>query len=70
MALTRSRLPFVETKEPSGEEDPWSRPSGEEPEPDWAEQIRSRRRARADSLKDVFASFASDAALDDEEPWK
>ncbi|MGZ4132767.1 MAG: hypothetical protein ACXVWF_06950 [Actinomycetota bacterium] len=34
---------------------------GEEPEPEWAGQIRSIRRARGDRLKEVFASF------DDEE---
>ncbi len=30
---------------------------GDEPEPDWADEIRSLRRERGDRLKDVFASF-------------
>jgi hypothetical protein len=33
----------------------------EEPEPDWAEEIRTRRRARGDRLRELFATF-------DEEP--
>jgi len=32
-------------------------PSGDEPEPDWAEEIRARRRARGDRLREVFATF-------------
>ncbi len=30
---------------------------GDEPEPDWADEIRSLRRERSDRLKDVFSSF-------------
>ena len=36
-------------------------PGADEPEPDWAEEIRARRRARGDRLREVFATF-------DEEP--
>jgi len=42
---------------------PWSRPEPgerEEPEPDWAEEIRCGRRARGERLKDVFAAFDDD----------
>lgn len=35
----------------------WWRGTVEEPEPDWAEQIRQGRKARGARLKDVFASF-------------
>ena len=34
----------------------------QEPEPDWAEQIRAGRRARGDRLRDVFARFDDDDA--------
>ncbi len=47
-------------------DDPWARPSEPEPEPAWAEEIRARRAARADKLKDVFGGVASD----DGELWK
>ena len=43
-------------KEPADRPEPWSR-GAEEPEPDWAEQIRQRRRSRGERLKDVFATF-------------
>jgi len=36
-------------------------PGGDEPEPEWAEEIRARRRARGDRLRELFATF-------DEEP--
>lgn len=32
-------------------------PSADEPEPDWAEEIRARRRARGDRLREIFATF-------------
>jgi hypothetical protein len=35
--------------------------ASEEPEPDWAEEIRARRRARGERLREIFATF-------DEEP--
>ena len=34
-----------------------------EPEPDWAEEIRARRKARGEHLKELFAAF-------DDEPTK
>jgi hypothetical protein len=39
----------------------WWRGTDEEPEPDWAEQIRQGRKARGERLKDVFATFEDDA---------
>ncbi len=32
-------------------------PDGDEPEPAWAEEIRARRRARGERLREVFAAF-------------
>lgn len=43
----------------------WWRGTDEEPEPDWAEQIRRARKARGARLKDVFATFEDDAAAPD-----
>ncbi len=39
---------------------PWSTPQAEEPEPDWAEEIRQGRKARGDRLKEIFDGFADD----------
>jgi hypothetical protein len=36
------------------------REGDQEPEPDWAEQIRAARKARGDKLRGVFASFDED----------
>jgi hypothetical protein len=48
-------------KEPAEEPEPWSRAeTDEEPEPDWAEQIRAARRSRGERLKDVFATFSDE----------
>lgn len=44
---------------------------GEEPEPDWAEEIRARRRARGDRLREIFATFDEEPArrpADPQEP--
>jgi hypothetical protein len=48
--------------DPSVEDSPWRTPTegADEPEPDWAEQIRARRRARADQLREIFDSFDED----------
>ena len=43
-------------------DDQWWRDGDEEPEPDWAEQIRAGRKARGDRLRDVFATFDDDGA--------
>ncbi len=41
-------------REPS----PWADPAEmKEPEPDWAKEIRARRKARAERLRKVFDSF-------------
>ena len=47
---------------------PWaSPPDGEDPEPEWAEQIRSGRRDRGAKLREVYSSFADEPTpLDDE----
>jgi hypothetical protein len=42
------------TDEPSEEEHPWSVPPAKEPEPEWAQDIRARRKARGDRLKETF----------------
>jgi hypothetical protein len=42
------------TDEPSEGEHPWSVPPAEEPEPEWAQDIRVRRKARGDRLKERF----------------
>ena len=49
-------------KDPAEAPAPWSR-EAEEPEPDWAEQIRRSRRSRGERLRDVFATFE-----DEEQP--
>jgi hypothetical protein len=59
-------------EQPPGEEPtdetPWARPAeGEDPEPDWAEQIRSGRKARGSRLREVYSTFADEPTpLDDE----
>jgi hypothetical protein len=49
-------------------ETPWADPpGGDEPEPDWAEQIRSARRDRGAKLREVYSRFADEPTpLDDE----
>ena len=49
-------------EDPPADDTPWrtSSEDADEPEPDWAEQIRARRRARADHLREIFASFETD----------
>ena len=46
---------------------PWTRDQGAdaEAEPDWAQGIRDRRKARGDRLREVFATF-EDAEADDD----
>ncbi len=49
--------------EPPSEDSPWARSTEEEePEPDWAEQIRSSRKARGSTLREVHSTFADDEA--------
>jgi hypothetical protein len=43
-------------------------PDGDEPEPDWAEEIRARRRARSDRLREVFATFDDEPGQPASEP--
>jgi hypothetical protein len=63
----------VERREPPTEperpgETPWADPRGDdEPEPEWAEQIRSARRDRGAKLREVYSRFADESTpLDDE----
>jgi hypothetical protein len=42
-------------REPGREPSPWADPTEmKEPEPDWAREIRARRKARAERLRKVF----------------
>jgi len=44
--------------EPGREPSPWADPAEmKEPEPDWAKEIRARRKARAERLRKVFDGF-------------
>jgi hypothetical protein len=36
---------------------PWSRHEADETEPDWAHEIRRRRLARGDQLREIFEGF-------------
>jgi hypothetical protein len=68
---TRPKLRPKSGAEPGtepAEEHPWASSSdGEEPEPDWAEQIRSARRDRGAKLREVYSRFADEPTpLDDE----
>lgn len=42
-------------------------PVADEPEPDWAEEIRARRRARGDRLREIFAAFDDEPATPNRE---
>jgi hypothetical protein len=52
----------------TGSPDPWSREGPDEPEPDWAEQIRQGRKARGERLKDLFATFDQPGRVDEVVP--
>ncbi len=55
--------------EPPSEDAPWARSTEEEePEPDWAEQIRSSRKARGSTLREVYSTFADEPTPLDDEP--
>jgi hypothetical protein len=48
---------------------PWTRQAGDEdPEPDWAERIRSGRKARGGTLRERDAKFADEPTPLDDEP--
>ena len=53
-SMPNDREPAPPALEPSGAALP---PGGDEPEPDWAEEIRASRRARGDRLRELFATF-------------
>ncbi|MEO8293342.1 MAG: hypothetical protein ABI635_09400 [Actinomycetota bacterium] len=57
-------------RQPPDDDAPWATPASEdpEPEPDWAEQIRSSRRARGTTLREVYAKFAEEPTPLDDEP--
>jgi hypothetical protein len=45
-------------RDPGREPSPWADPAEmHEPEPDWAKEIRARRKARAERLREVFDGF-------------
>ena len=45
-------------RDPGREPSPWADPAEmKEPEPDWAKEIRARRKARAERLRKVFDGF-------------
>jgi hypothetical protein len=46
-----------EDRPPRAPEDPGSAVPGQEPEPEWAGEIRDLRRQRGDRLKQLFATF-------------
>lgn len=50
-----------------GDELLWSREErSAEPEPDWAREIRERRKARGDRLRQIFDGFAPPSGDDEE----
>ena len=55
--------------DPPADETPWARPAeGEDPEPDWAERIRSGRKARGTTLRERYAKFTDEPTPLDDEP--
>lgn len=56
-------------EEPPVDDPPWAAPTeGDEPEPEWAEQIRSGRRDRGAQLREVYSTFAEEpTSLDGED---
>ena len=58
-----------ERERPPGEDSPWVTPTeGDEPEPDWADKIRSARRDRGAKLREVYSRFAEEPTPLDDEP--
>jgi hypothetical protein len=54
---------------PPGEHSPWAVPTeDDEPEPDWAEEIRAARRDRGERLRHVYSRFADEPTPLDDEP--
>jgi hypothetical protein len=53
-SMSSDRDPARDRKRPV---DATTAPGADEPEPDWAEEIRARRRARGDRLREIFATF-------------
>ena len=54
---------------PPGEPSPWAVPTeDDEPEPDWAEEIRAARRDRGERLRHVYSRFANEPTPLDDEP--
>jgi hypothetical protein len=59
----------VEGRDEAPDEAPWTRQAeDEDPEPDWAERIRSGRKARGSTLRERYAKFADEPTPLDDEP--
>jgi hypothetical protein len=59
----------VEGSDETPDEAPWTRlAEDEDPEPDWAERIRSGRKARGSTLRERYATFADEPTPLDDEP--
>jgi hypothetical protein len=55
----------TDAEEPGGSADPWATGAGsDEPEPDWAAEIRARRKARGDRLRQIFSTFDEEKESD------
>ena len=71
-SMSNERDPSQDRKRPA--DAAATAPGADEPEPDWAEEIRARRRARGDRLREIFAAFDDEpvphepASPDREEP--
>jgi hypothetical protein len=66
-------MPMPDRTPPPDPEDagalhPWSTPQAEELEPDWAEEIRERRKARGDRLKEIFDGFGDGSGTEPPPP--
>jgi hypothetical protein len=55
----------TDADEPRGSDAPWAADSAsEEPEPEWAAEIRARRKARGDRLRQIFSTFDEEKESD------
>jgi hypothetical protein len=55
----------TDADEPRGSDVPWAADApSEEPEPEWAAEIRARRKARGDRLRQIFSTFDEEKESD------